>query len=59
MLCLLAERTLAIASFTIVYYMQDFYYPEGIAFPISGTDQAMIEMHYDNPGNTEGVISDQ
>ena len=36
---------------------QDFYFPEGIGFLISGTDQAMIEMHYDNPGNVEGVIT--
>lgn len=44
---------------TLILYLQAFTYPEGIAFPLggNGVEQfSMIEMHYDNPGNTEGTI---
>lgn len=34
--------------------LQDFLFPEGIAYPIGGAREAMIEMHYDNPDMTEG-----
>ncbi len=34
--------------------LQDFLFPEGIAYPVGGAREAMIEMHYDNPGMVEG-----
>lgn len=37
--------------------MQEFIYPEKVAYPVGGTGQqqfSMIEMHYDNPDMTEG-----
>ena len=33
---------------------QDFVYPAGLAVPIGGARESMIEMHYDNPDMTEG-----
>ena len=38
--------------------MQDFRYPNGVAFPIGGptstVEYILLEMHYDNPDMDEG-----
>ena len=44
-------------SACLLFLFVGFFFPEGVAFPIEGTGEdhvAIIEMHYDNPNNTEG-----
>ena len=45
----------------IIYhiYMQDFIYPENVAFPIGGPDDkqyAVIQIHYNNPNEDSGMM---
>ena len=38
---------------SVLYYVQDFVYPENVAYPVGGPGSlttAIIQMHYDNPG---------
>ena len=35
-------------------HMQGLIYPPGLASPVRGSREIMIEMHYDNPDMTEG-----
>ena len=42
----------------VLVIMQDFVYPEGVAFPIGGvgnSEYVVLEMHYDNPGLVPGA----
>ena len=39
--------------------MQDFIYPENVAFPIGGPDDkqyAVIQIHYNNPNENSGMM---
>ena len=40
-----------------LYYMQNYTFPEDVAFPIGGFNRPfkiMLEVHYDNPGMNDG-----
>ena len=44
-------------SFIIIYLLQDFVYPENVAYPMGGPGSArflVIEMHYNNPDLQRG-----
>lgn len=43
----------------IVFYIQDFVFPEGVALPVGGEGTRkylVIEQHYDNPMLVSGMI---
>ena len=49
----------AIVEDCIHYVLQDFIYPENVAYPIGGPGSArflVMEMHYDNPDMRSGML---
>lgn len=43
----------------LITWLQDFVYPDGVAFPVGGvgnSEYLVLEMHYDNPGLVPGDI---
>ena len=43
-----------------LHYLQDFIYPENVAYPLGGPDTpryVVIEIHYDNPMQHSGESS--
>ena len=47
----------ASVSKTAIIFLQDFIYPEDVAYPIGGPGNpqyVVIEMHYDNPDRDDG-----
>mmetsp|Transcript_46416 Transcript_46416/g.77142 ORF Transcript_46416/g.77142 Transcript_46416/m.77142 type:complete len:668 (-) Transcript_46416:45-2048(-) len=34
----------------------DFYFPEHVGFPIEGLQYVLLEIHYDNPNEIEGIV---
>lgn len=54
----LIKNKFIISTLRLYFLLQDFIYPEGVAYPIGGIGQdqfVVIEIHYDNPQNTPGI----
>ena len=44
---------------SVVFYLQDFTYPDNVAYPLGGEGNprfVVIEMHYDNPNLRSGKV---
>ena len=58
----MASHCTHLRSIHCIYMLQDFVYPENVAYPIGGPGNArflVMEIHYDNPESHRGMLGDR